>query len=421
MTLAAICTADRRTALGRELAGYLSCVASELPPRLAALSPSRAIDLAAQAERHRAGPLLRERLVRHGLLDVLPATAREALEAQYLANSVRALSGYHELGVLHDRLADAGIPVIALKGIYLARAVYQEPGLRPMGDMDLLFRVPDLGRVQTLLQGLGYRREDDERPIEDFLTLRHHLPPFRRPGAINIEVHMFIERPTAGFSIDTDGLWDRARAWPVGERRLLALAPEDLLLHLCLHGVYHHGFNMDLLAVTDIARVVALEPVDWDVVVERARAWGVEQPAYYGLELSRCLLGAKVPAVVLAALGPPDRAETVLALAERTIFTERSENCQHDHDGVRQASTVGYLEILDRVRALPGLRAKLTLLISYLFPARAVLEEKYPGVARSGWIRLMHGVHWLIATGHFVRRMPVHRRYWMTMRRMDKR
>jgi len=405
--------------LGRELADYLTCEAPDLGPRLAALPPARAGALIAQAERHRIGPLLRDRLLRHGLYDALPAEARTALDAQYLASSARALARYHELGALLGKLADADIPVIALKGIYLAKALYPEPGLRPMGDMDLLFRIPDLQRVQGLLLGLGYAREEPGRPIEEFLPRRHQLPQFRRRGATSIEVHMAIERPTAGFPIDYDALWARARHWPIDGRPLMALAPQDLLLHLCLHGVYHHGAQVDLMAVMDLARVVALEPLDWDAVVAGARRWGAERPAYYGLELARRLLSTEVPADVLAALRPAEKTGAFLAVAERAILTERS---QHGLVGplAGQASTVGYLQILDHVRATRGWRARLGLLGTHLFPSRAVLEQKYPRLAHSGRIRLMHGLHWLVALGHFAVRMPAHWRYWTTARRMDK-
>lgn len=411
---------DERTAVGIELLEYLTRDACDLAPRLSALTPAGAEALIAQAARHGVGPSLRKRLVEQGLFDALPAVARDELDAQYVDGTARAMARYHELGILLDRLADAGIPVIALKGIYLARAVYPEPGLRPMSDMDLLFREQDLERVQWLLLQLGYTREDVDRPIADYLPVRHQLPSFERPGATCIEVHMRIERPSAGFSIDHTGLWERARHWPLGGRPLLALSPEDLLLHLCLHGMYHHGFRVGLSALTDIARVVRVEPLAWDSFVERAGCWRASSTAFYGLELARRMLGAEVPDAVLSALTPREGADAALALAERTILAERPEDRRHDLVKTEQASPIGYLQIMDQTRALSGWRAKLGFVLPYVFPSRAVLEEKYPRLAGSGWVGLMRGLHWLVVLARFARGMAVNRRYWLTLRRLDR-
>ncbi len=82
------------------------------------------------------------------------------------------------------------------------------------------------------------------------------------------------------------------------------LCPEDGLLHLCLHWGFGHGYA-HLLNLTDIDRTVAAYPgLNWDRLLERASAFQVRVPVYFGLSFSRELLGTPIPDRVLADLQP---------------------------------------------------------------------------------------------------------------------
>ena len=62
-----------------------------------------------------------------GLFEDLPPGLREALEGQYRHSVARSMARYHQLGLLLKQFANLGIPVITLKGAYLAKAVYAGP------------------------------------------------------------------------------------------------------------------------------------------------------------------------------------------------------------------------------------------------------------------------------------------------------
>ncbi|MFO1429077.1 MAG: nucleotidyltransferase family protein [Candidatus Competibacteraceae bacterium] len=411
----------QRTPMGAELVKCLTWDAAELAPYLADLSVARAEALVTQAASQGGGPWLRDRLIAQQLFNALPAAVRDNLDAQYFDNTARMAARYHELGVILERLAEQRIPVIALKGIYLAKAVYPQPGLRPMSDMDLLFRAADLEASQTLLLQLGYTQKGVARPLADALPNMQHLPPFERPGATNIEVHLRIEGPSAPFSIDYDGVWERARPWPLGGRPLLALAPEDLLLHLCLHATYHHRFRIGLNALLDISRVAQVEPLDWDLFIERAGNWGAELPSFLGLSLAQRLVRASIPGAALAALAPREPVDAILAIAARTILDERVEDRSHDALKDALVSRHNYLKMLDELNAMSSWRAKLGFILAKAFPSRTVLESPYPRFEGSGWVRVMYGMHWLVLAGRFARRMGRAKRYWQTLRELDPR
>ena len=220
--------------------------------------------------------------------------------------------------------------------------------------------------------------------------------------------------------LDHQGIWERARPWPLNGRPLLAMASEDLLLHLCLHAMYHHDGRIPLIALIDIQRVVDREVVDWDRVVERALKWKSAAPVFLGLELSRRLCAANIPMGTIEALRPEKKAESSLEFFRQTLLHPRSVDRGYDDLKNRRGSLSGYLGKLYSLPALPTWHARLGFLLSRVFPERSVLERQYPRFKGSGWVRVMYGVHWLVVSGRFLRGVALNWRYWLTRRNLDR-
>jgi Uncharacterised nucleotidyltransferase len=53
-------------------------------------------------------------------------------------------------------MAQAGVPLLVLKGAALAQLVYEDPRLRPMRDVDLLVRKTDARRALDVLMRCGF-------------------------------------------------------------------------------------------------------------------------------------------------------------------------------------------------------------------------------------------------------------------------
>jgi len=86
-----------------------------------------------------------------------------------------------------------------------------------------------------------------------------------------------------------------------------SLDPHDFLAHLALHASF--GAAQQLRRLLDIERTVANWAPDWDVLVQRCRAWRVGLPVSVMLNRARQTLGAAVPAEVVEELagGRPNR------------------------------------------------------------------------------------------------------------------
>jgi hypothetical protein len=171
--------------------------------------------------------------------------------------------GLHTQAQTEHLVARLGVPAVALKGAALVELVYDSPGERTMGDVDLLVPGPEWRRACEAIGG----RElvTDGRPI----TSRHdYCRAFRADGDVTFELHRYLA-PRPLFAVDTAGILDRARPSPRG---LLVPSPEDLLLSLCVHAA-KHGFELPLRAVVDTRRVVARLRPDGRIVAARALDW----------------------------------------------------------------------------------------------------------------------------------------------------
>jgi len=278
----------------------------------------------ALAAAQRVRSLLRHRLRQKGLSDAVPGKAAEALRNASRRNTVNNLRLYGELRLLLSGLKHEGIPLILLKGIYLADAVYNNIGLREMHDIDVLARPADLTRVAGILIKMGYT---PLQPIDADITINamHHLPSLVRKDYGTFEVHWNLTRPGDSYSIDPGSLWERSIPVHIAGCDATALSPEDLLLHLCMHFSYQHRFAFGLRPSCDIAEAIAgFGPaLDWRTVVERAGLRGWQRGVYLSLRLAGELAGADVPADILEELHPADMTEDVLEAARTQVFTDK--------------------------------------------------------------------------------------------------
>jgi hypothetical protein len=273
------------------------------------------------AVRHGLAPLLFKRLQESDARAYVPADARERLRRAYFVSAGRNMRLYRELRPVLRCLRSAGVPVIVLKGAFLAEAVYGDIALRPMCDADLMVPGAELPRARAALLDMGgvLRHSED---IESCRRERHHLPPVDIRG-FAIELHWTIASPTGPVRIDAAGLWDRAHPATIAGVEVLALSPEDLLLHQCLHFCYQHRLA-GLKSLCDVAETIHhfRDEMDWAQVVRSAREWGAARYVGLTLHLARSLLDAGVPDDVLEQLVPGGLDQRILETARQSVLAQ---------------------------------------------------------------------------------------------------
>jgi|SRR2546422_3654964 len=312
---------------------------------------------------------------------VVPARVTGLLREFSIGSALKSLRLYHELSEILDALRSEEIPVIVLKGAYLAECVYGDKALRPMRDLDLMVRRCDLSRAEAKLVEMGYRQRPEPYAEWDY-SASAHLHPLTKPGGVVIEIHWTIESPTEPFAIDVEGLWGRARPAKIAGVDVLVLSPEDLLLHLCVHTAFHHQLVLGLRGCWDILETIRHfgKAIDWEQLQRRARRWGVAKYVCLTLHLAKELVGAAVPAEALAGLEPSGLEPRLIALARAEILG--------------QTTTVPVSARFAQMWGSSRILEKASLLVKTVFPTKKSLGRMYPACRGPRWLYLYYPVRW---------------------------
>jgi hypothetical protein len=257
-------------------------------------------DLLALLRHHRLTALAWSALgpLREGLPERAASRLGTAAAQSTLLNAAVARDGELLLGAL---LA-AGIPVVPLKGPWLAERLGVDTSRRPTADLDVL--VPGAARAAALraLADVGFHPDAGEPA--DGLDGRHvgMVPSGERWWVRRLDLH---HRLLAGDASPwMSRLWERAgrRRWRALD--LWDLAPADLLLALAVHAAHHRWSH--LCHLLDVALAVRAEGgrLDWNAFVEQAAEASAAAAAGRSLALARELCAADVPAGVLRAMRP---------------------------------------------------------------------------------------------------------------------
>ena len=302
------------------------------------------------AQEQGVAPMLCARLQTLGV--TLPAATARPLREFYLACVLRNRWLFDEVGKILRALQAAGIPVIPLKGVCLAEAVYGNLTLRQMGDVDLLVQAANLAAALDVLRALEYAAAQPFN-IEGQRQVSHHLPALSKRGGATLELHWTIAAPRLNIRIeqnDLDQLWSRANPATIGGVQVLMLSPTDLLLHLCLHASVHHRFNsFGLRSFWDLAMVIRRygERIDWEQFTARAQQWGVANGAHLALQLTEEWTGVVIPAPVMRCLAPAALDEAAIGWVRHKIWNGISPALQ-----TSDVARLGKARIADKAAAL---------------------------------------------------------------------
>lgn len=352
---------------------------------------------------HRLEPMLHFKLMHWG--EAIPSGIREQLQDGYRSQTIRNLALYRELVIVARILGDAGIPFIALKGAYLARFSYSQPGLRPMRDLDLLVKPEQAVQAFDTLTARGYRSSFGGSPDAYFVD-RIHLPPLRSPGGIAIELHHHLTSLAISKSEFEEKVWASSVERTIGGKGVSFPCDEDMLLHLCIHASFDHQLDLGPLALLDIAMLVETERVDWDCFLQSVLAGGWCRCALPPLWLAQRHLGARVPESVIAVLEHGEPASAWAQSAEFLLFSDPSDHKVLDY-GVQDILYAGKR----RDRVLQTLRA--------LFPPRSVIARHFPVRADSAWAYLFYPWRWYrLATDKVPPLLAVYRSGSESLRRL---
>jgi hypothetical protein len=204
-------------------------------------------------------------------------------------------------------IAEAGIAVLPLKGFATGLAIYPEPELRGLGDVDLLLRRADLARLVVLLRDAGFVF----RPSQGTARWGHagdaSFDPCVAPdGPLAFDLHIHPDDYPLHRMLPTEAVFAAAQpAMEAGQG--LRLPCDAHLLAMAMSHAARDKYDPNALrSLIDVAVMLTRGPraIDWDAVLAVTSASGV----------------ARLAAQVLIGLGlPPDRVPRPLAAPYRGL------------------------------------------------------------------------------------------------------
>jgi hypothetical protein len=355
--------------------------------------------------------LLHAVLTARNWLDKLPDEIRRELAkgAEKMAGLAEAYAAL--LADYLERATAENIPTVVLKGLSIGHNFYQNPAMRPGGDIDLLVRRQHLHPSLAILDGMGNYRW--HKLLDDRYYERHHLHQIRGrlDTRIWFEVHWALDHPYTLLSIDYEAMLDRAKPGTLLDQTVYDLAPPDQLLSQVVHLVKHAVYLPATVERADTPRIVLADgmlmyyldiaetirhygrSLDWSETIRLAHEWGAANLLGAVLGVCHKYLAAPVPDHVLAELVVQKPGAVTGYAMNRLVEYEVAL-----HMGQKPsrfwAFMVGYQEVLV-LRPIRLLDA-----FAYLFPPAEFLRRRY---GRSNLpTRLQHTFK---ATGKYLRNL----------------
>ena len=340
-------------------------LSTSLLERLHHLSEQEWLILINTASQHDLTPLLYQFLSKYGLISCLSQCQLEKMQGMARQRAVQNLILLQEAKNIFAFLGKSNIRVVGLKGIHLLDNIYSDVSLRSLSDIDILVRKRDIPDAINLLTALGFQSSTYFATADLNADIKH-VPPLIKDENIYLEVHWNLLEENEPFSIDAEGLWERAVSVKIAGENALALCLEDLVLHLSIHLTYQHHLEIGLRGLYDLHLVLSQnkEQIDWDKLISRAKAWGADRVLAVTLRLLKENFNTTLPENLDERLVDGPIPAGMLAQARKQLYLEGNGGISITPDLVSLAST-------------NGLIPKLRLILSRIFLPRTVMGRIY--------------------------------------------
>jgi hypothetical protein len=278
--------------------------------------------LLALTRRHHVTGLVARALAHCG--DILDSPVRQelTLEALDLAEEqFRQLLQTHRAVLA---LRARGIPVVVLKGVPAALAIYGEAGVRRSVDIDLLVRRSDLETARDTLENTGYSRSDPprdagERQVRASLRYGKDWGFDHHHSDTGMELHWrLFQNPRL---VGRIGMEDAVECTVAPGIALPVVRPGIAALYLVAHGAEHAWSRLKWLA--DLAAVLRREPDAANRLMIGAVTHGIANMTMAALLLCHDLYESPLPAPEYRDVASSWRTRRLVDIARASLIGEQ--------------------------------------------------------------------------------------------------
>jgi hypothetical protein len=272
------------------------------------------------ATRHSLLPLLHSHLSATCPEDI-PGAASDRIKEHSQNNSRNCLLLTGELIKLQRLFQSENIPIIPFKGPTLAASFYGDIGLRQFSDLDLLVRKRDVFKAREILISAGYlpRYRLGATQRAAMVEQKCEEPFDRDDDAAMVDLHWAVIPTRFSFAPDTASIWQRLERVSLSGCEFLTVAPEDLIMLICIHGAKHAWERLGWIC--DLAELIrARSRMDWNSVIEVGSRNGGQRILSLGLFLASDLLDAPLPSEVFERVKSDRQVRSLAAKVYANLF-----------------------------------------------------------------------------------------------------
>ncbi len=227
-----------------------------------------------------------------------------------------------------------GFKAAILKGNMLAYEVYPNPSARPFSDVDLLISISDASKITSILEQAGYVQghydqekhciaaaSKKEKRLQQMTT--HELVEFHITTdhpivrAIHVDVnHNLLWTTGCPYKVDSQDLLDRAVSIGQFGQGGFMLDTIDNIIQLSCHLFKEACLSLWITDLRDLkiykfADIFLyvnkyMEKIDWNKLINRVKAYGIEKIIYYNFHYIEYMYGKLIPDFVMDELRPTD-------------------------------------------------------------------------------------------------------------------
>ncbi len=323
--------------------------------------------------------LLYKHLSENSFDSYVPKEVMLNLQQNFRRQSMRSLRMYSLINRIADSMNTCNIPIILLKGAFLAKQVYKDIALRPMNDIDILCRNQDSKIVREKMAELGfyeqkpvYQSKFHEKVFPDAdlgvivpsAAKDDRLYPFFNEKGNKVDIHFSLYEDKTAASIMQD-VWKSAIPCHLDGLPVYCLSPEDQLLHLVMH-LYKHIMpeygGITLYWFCDIHELIKNngDKTDWEKFCAKTGELGAGPQAGTILGLIKNYWHTPIPDRVLHRLGQDGENRSL-----KEIIQKQSDYRLH------------YTKIIKAAWKINGWKNRLYFLLGFIFPTREYLISRY--------------------------------------------
>ena len=181
----------------------------------------------------------------------------QPLKDSYMRNTARNILLLKQIKLLKKQAEKEGIHFILLKGAGLAISIYNEVGLRPMADVDILIQKQHIQKIKSLMEQNNMHPLFKDTNQNWLFKIKSHIMPYQsEDNAMSLEAHtrLFDDRFIHFQDINP---FDNARTVNWDNETFFILDPYTAFIYGLYHIVVHHNFSFRLRDICDLKYIVS--------------------------------------------------------------------------------------------------------------------------------------------------------------------